>query len=166
MSKRNTLLIAGAVLSVAGAVVAAFPDRTLGLPDWSGWIALIPGLAMLAAALPRRITQPLGILLLVAGGTMVCQPWSADLYRYSMALLLVAVVVFTVSTHQPDENAAPTPRALQMRAVGRAALFLGVILCLQPYFDLLFAAGLFAVAAGALLTMATSFSTAGSAAQS
>jgi hypothetical protein len=164
MRKRGALLMAGAIPTIAGAAVAALPDRALGLPDWSGWIALIPGLALLAAALPRRITQPLSILLLVAGGTMVCQPWSADLYRYSMALLLVAVVIFTVSSHLPEESTVLSSRALQMRAVGRAALFLGVILSLQPYSDLLFAGGLFAAASGALLTMATSFSAGGSAA--
>ena len=47
-------------------------------------------------ALSYRYLEPLSQVVMVLGIVMLCQPWSADLHSYSVTVILIGLVGFSV----------------------------------------------------------------------
>jgi hypothetical protein len=49
--------------------------------------------------LSTRVFEPLSMWLMIAGIVALCQPWSQTLHRYSVAILLLGLVGFSIFSH-------------------------------------------------------------------
>jgi hypothetical protein len=57
--------------------------------------------------LSRKYFEPLSMLTMVAGIVALCQPWSAVLHRWSVAVMLAGLIGFAVFSHiqpRPEDD--------------------------------------------------------------
>jgi uncharacterized membrane protein YccC len=49
--------------------------------------------------LSTKVFEPLSMWLMIAGIAALCQPWSETLHRYSVAILLIGLIGFSIFSH-------------------------------------------------------------------
>ncbi|MBA3845773.1 MAG: hypothetical protein H0X45_03885, partial [Planctomycetes bacterium] len=95
-NSRVIRLTIGAAALAIGAC-SALTSLVPAMSDWLGCLLALIGVILIGTALPKRVLEPLAIVLLITGGIMNCQPHLIDLFRYNTAVLVIAAALFTVA---------------------------------------------------------------------
>ncbi len=126
------------------------------MSDWLGCLLALIGVILIGTALPKRVLEPLAIVLLITGGIMNCQPHLIDLFRYNTAVLVIAAALFTVASHLADDRREPTALGARTRVAAVALIALGGVALVQPWWLALAIPGAVALALGVAATVASS----------
>lgn len=149
---RFTIGVATLAIGACSALTTLLP----AVPDWLGCLLLLLGVILIGTTLPKRVLEPLAIVLLIAGGLMNCQPHLIDLFRYNTAVLVIAAALFTVASHLADDRHEPTRLGARTRTLAVALIALGGAALVQPWWLALAIPGAIAVAIGVAATVVSS----------